>query len=396
MKWLFKEYVSNVDEYKNGRPPEYPGLFEPFTLDWLEENETVSMKFLSGAYDRDKKESFATSTDVALFSCSVVDIFTQMNQSYEVIRKLDCPHPDVLGNYMKRFSKTIENVLLDYVRLIEDDFKGYCKDEERACILMNNVQQSRVQLEKMYEMMGGEDLHKSAQDILKELQNKLNSKLDELSDTFGESFLLRITEGVKQMAVLLAEIKGSPASIEDPGIMTDTDNVLSPVLSTLDDSFELFSQSAEKTVLKRILKGLWKLLLNTIEKQLILPSTTGQSSLLNAGKSAIELGRKFGSNLKTSALSGSLAGSLTGAALSGQMLTAEKTLTPRHCAVMECAIENLKIYFHSDGMGLKKNFLSKSADLQSLQYALSLYTLSTGKSLILTMVRYNLSFVQIT
>jgi len=180
------------------------------------------------------------------------------------------------------------------------------------------------------------------------------------------------------MAILLSEIKGPAASPEDAGIMTDTDNVLAPVLLTLDDSFELFSQSAEKTVLKRILKALWKLLLNTIEKQLVLPQTQG-NSLINAGKSAIELGRKFGSNLKTSALSGTLSGSLSGATLQGNLLTAEKTLTPRHCAVMECAIENLKIYFHSDGMGLKKNFLSKSTDLQSLQYALSLYTLSTGK-----------------
>ena len=31
-----------------------------------------------------------------------------------------------------------------------------------------------------------------------------------------------------------------------------------------------------------------------------------------------------------------------------------KTLSARHCAVMECAIDNMKIYFHSEGMGLKK------------------------------------------
>ena len=116
------------------------------------------MKFLSGAYERDKKESFTTSTDVALFSCSVVDIFTQMNQSYEVIRKLDCPNPQVLGSYMRRFARTIDNVLIEYVKLIKEDFRNYCQDEEKACILMNNVQQSRVQLEKMYEMMGGETL----------------------------------------------------------------------------------------------------------------------------------------------------------------------------------------------------------------------------------------------
>lgn len=56
-----------------------------------------------------------------------------------------------------------------------------------------------------------------------------------------------------------------------------------------------------------------------------------------------------------------------------------KTLSPRHCEVMESAIENMKAYFHSEGMGLKKSYLNKSPELQSLLYALSLYTLSTGK-----------------
>lgn len=384
VKWLFKEYVLSLPAYGDS-PPEYPALFQSFTLDWLEENETISMKFLTGAYERDKKESFATSTDMALFSCSVVDIFTQMNQSFEVIRKLDCPNPDVRGCYMQRFSRTIDNVLMEYVRLIQNDFREICSDEEKACILMNNVQQSRVQLEKMYEMMGGEHLVPSAQDILKDLQNKHSTKLDELSILFGESFLPRINEGVKQMGIMLYEVKGQEAPATDPEVMVETDNILSPVLSTLDDSFELFSQSAEKTVLKRILKSLWKILLNIIEKEVVLPSTSG-NMLINAGKSAIELGRKFGSNLKTSALAGTFTGGLTGslsgaasAVQGGNLLnvTAEKALTPRHCSIMECAIENLKIYFHSDNMGLKKSFLSKSNDLKSLQYALSLYTLST-------------------
>ena len=382
VKWLFKEYVLSLPAYGD-MTPEYPALFQTFTLDWLEENETISMKFLAGAYERDKKENFATSTDMALFSCSVVDIFTQMNQSFEVIRKLDCPNPEVRGCYMQRFSRTIDNVLMEYARLVHSDFRQYCSDEEKACILMNNVQQSRVQLEKMYEMMGGDQLAPSAQEILKDLQNKHSNKLDDLSVIFGESFLDRINDGVKQMGEMLYEVKGPEAPATDPDVMMETDNILSPVLSTLDDSFELFSQSAEKTVLKRVLKALWKILLNTIEKQVVLPSTSG-NMLLNAGKSALELGRKFGSNLKSSALSGTLTGSLSGAAsavqggISGGIGSTEKTLTPRHCAIMECAIENLKIYFHSDNMGLKKGFLSKSSDLKSLQYALSLYTLSTG------------------
>ena len=66
---------------------------------------------------------------------------------------------------------------------------------------------------------------------------------------------------------MLLELKQT--SEED--VQVESDLILGPLLGTLDESFELFSQSAEKTVLKRILKSLWKLLLQTIEKHVVLP-----------------------------------------------------------------------------------------------------------------------------
>lgn len=50
---------------------------------------------------------------------------------------------------------------------------------------MNNIQQLRVQLEKLYNSMGGESLDKSAQQILKDLQNHLNDNLEQLAFTFA-------------------------------------------------------------------------------------------------------------------------------------------------------------------------------------------------------------------
>ncbi|XP_048250528.1 protein unc-13 homolog B-like isoform X1 [Haliotis rufescens] len=386
VKWLYSKYIAEVPQCK-GTVPQYPQWFEPFVMQWLNENDDVSMEYLHGAYDRDKKDGFQKSSEHALFSTSVVDVFTQLNQCFDVIKKLECPDPEIVKNYMRRFAKTVNKVLLAYADIVRRDFEKYTNRQKVACILMNNIQQLRVQLEKVFESMGGEKLDPEAGGILKELQQKLNSVLDDLSSIFAKSLEPQIQQSMIELGQLLSKVKGAgQVSLSQPSqrtsIQQESDAVLRPLMDLLDGSLSMFAQVCEKTVLKRLLKELWRIVMHTMEKTVVLPPLSDPRQLLpiagNAQAKIEDMSRLLLNHVSQMPGNNPMKQVKTlQATFLDMSKEAEKNLSPKQCAVLDMALDTIKQYYHASGQGLKKTFLDKSPELQSLRYALSLYTQTT-------------------
>eukprot|EP00112_Aurelia_sp_Birch-Aquarium-sp1_P008157 Seg1895.4 transcript_id=Seg1895.4/GoldUCD/mRNA.D3Y31 product="Protein unc-13 B" protein_id=Seg1895.4/GoldUCD/D3Y31 len=340
VKGLYQTHIKDCPEYEE-EMPEYVEMFEYFIILWLCENDEMSLEYMYGAIDKDKKDGFQKSSEHSDFSVSVVDTFSSLNQSLDILNKLECPIPSIEAKFLHRYSQTVDKVTRQYSKCIQDIFEKICQYDTMMvgiiCILMNNVQQVRVQVQKLFESAGPNKLTDETKELFQDLQKYLNLSLDELSAIYAQSLVPKFEECTRKMSKTLIHIKGgiNQMSITDKHQLDkEVEDVLNPLMQFMDESFPTFAKYCDKTVLKRLLKELWKLILSTIEKFVILPSA--------------ELTREDPNNL-----------------------------SQRQCFIMERALEVIKNYFCQNGEGLRKAYLVKTQELVSIRNALTLYSQTT-------------------
>eukprot|EP00096_Caligus_rogercresseyi_P012792 TRINITY_DN5472_c0_g1_i1.p1 TRINITY_DN5472_c0_g1~~TRINITY_DN5472_c0_g1_i1.p1 ORF type:complete len:441 (-),score=119.52 TRINITY_DN5472_c0_g1_i1:1057-2250(-) len=199
------------------------------------------------------------------------------------------------------------------------------------------------------------------------------------------SFNRRVDASVISMVKLLWEVKGGGQgqAISKSEVQAAADGILQPLMDLLDGSLSMYAEICDKSVLKRLLKELWKIVMKSLEKNIVLPPTTDKAAAIKnlAGdvKNIAEKTKKvedvtgffksFGGkqDVKSSVMS----------VVSDISKEGERSLSPKQCSVLEAALEVIKQYFHAGGIGLKMSYVNKSEELKSLQHALSLYTQTT-------------------
>ncbi|KAI0982001.1 hypothetical protein GJ496_000454 [Pomphorhynchus laevis] len=333
----------------------YEKYFLPFIVHWLNVNNDSILELMNRAIEKDKQVNFAYATDLCMYSASVVDIFTMIESVNKVIQEMHLSDPDVISIVMSRFSLTASQIIVGFISYIIKIFDTSTASIEICSVLMNNVQQCRLNLEKLYGRMGGDMLCDESKQHLQSTQSYLNVSLHNLVDKWTETLNSQIKDICSQLSTSLQDVK-----IFERLTMTinqEADILMKPLLEFLDQSLENIANCCERTVLKRILKSLWRRSIAELERTVVLPPVSDNRSLFSTLSSKADMYKGL---------------------LRYTDSNSRNMLTHRQCRILDACLENIKTFFMAGGDGFKKQYIEKSPELKRIKSAISMYTQSTN------------------
>lgn len=79
-------------------------------------------------------------------------------QGYELIRSLQSEDQQVRFIYYEEFSKVIVEVVQHYIVKVSQHIPEYEADLEKTCMLLNNLHALRINIQDLFNIMGGQEV----------------------------------------------------------------------------------------------------------------------------------------------------------------------------------------------------------------------------------------------
>ena len=86
---------------------------------------------------------------------------THTHKGYELIHSLESQDQQVRYIHYEEFSKVIVEVVQHYIVKISQHIPEYIHDLEKTCMLLNNLHALRVDIQEMFNVMGGQEVRVS-------------------------------------------------------------------------------------------------------------------------------------------------------------------------------------------------------------------------------------------
>lgn len=262
---MYKDYI-----LPRGQPVpsdiEFPSWFDFYILKYLDSFEEDSLRVTSKAVASDRNGKFARLEGKPL-SSSVYDIFWWLHEGNKVFDKLSCGNMAVHYLYYKRFAEIIRTVIDRYVKLIGECMDEFLMDLSLVLMLVNDIQQSRVNLQNIYEAMGSRmRAGDECSHVLTELQAMLSTELTLQCTKVAQSLHPAILQGVKTIKTEIMRIKGV---VKTSITSKDVTPIVSHLMNTLASKGSQMKSVCEESVLKKLVKELWVVTMSAFHEVLL-------------------------------------------------------------------------------------------------------------------------------
>ncbi|XP_065909991.1 protein unc-13 homolog A-like isoform X2 [Dysidea avara] len=340
VKNLYDTYVQKIPKFAN-QTPTYPSWFEPHMMRWFEEYEENSLTFVENAVKSDKLEGFAKYGDQP-YSVSVFDVFCNLHQGYELVKRLHCLDMQLCANYLHRYAQVVHVVICHYMKQIEMELLNKEGTSIAVlCVLLNNIQITRLNLQSLYHEMGGESaIAASCKGVLQNLQSgTLANVLSTQCEQLAHSFIPFIAKEVHSICNEVAKLKG-----DDPVKRETVHTIVEQLMDELSKRSQVMLMCLP-VVLHKVAKEMWMITMDIFLNMILRPLVTETMHYLNKHLTAF----------------------------SG---TTKHHFTAKQCEALEIALDVIKAFFLSyEEINLKSSILEKL--ITKTVHVISLFRLQT-------------------